>query len=347
MLYVGSLDPGGTCIQRMNALQDLGHTVIPVDVRSFLHDAHPAVDWVRRRLLWSPGIKSLNRFLTELAVSERPDLLWVDKGVFLHAGALRRIRAGSSALLVHYNPDDPFGGYGSGWRLFLEAVQEYDVHLVPRSPNVEEYRRLGAREVIRFRWAFDRNVHRPAVVTPADRLRFGGPVGFIGDFENERAAFIRFLGDRGIPVRVWGPNWRHFRGHGSVRVEGRPLWNSDYRTAICSFDINLGFLRQSNRDQSTTRSVEIPACGGFLLAERTREHLDLFEEGKEAEFFDTPNELLEKITYYLAHDLDRRRIATAGRERCLRSGWSYHDELSRLLIIIQRSARASSTAMHR
>jgi len=41
--------------------------------------------------------------------------------------------------------------------------------------------------------------------------------------------------------------------------------------------------------------VEIPACGSLLLAERTPEHLELFEEGREAEFYGTEQEMLEKI----------------------------------------------------
>ena len=68
-----------------------------------------------------------------------------------------------------------------------------------------------------------------------------------------------------------------------------------------------------------------------MLAERTDEHLELFEEGKEAEFFTSREEMLEKARYYLAHSQERQRIAAAGRERCLRSGYSYHDRLRKIL----------------
>ena len=33
ILYVGSLEPGGTSLQRMQALIDLGHDVVPVNGR--------------------------------------------------------------------------------------------------------------------------------------------------------------------------------------------------------------------------------------------------------------------------------------------------------------------------
>jgi spore maturation protein CgeB len=115
--------------------------------------------------------------------------------------------------------------------------------------------------------------------------------------------------------------------HELLVIEGRPLYGDSYAKALCSFDICLGFLCKANRDLQTTRTVEIPACQRFMLAERSAEQSELFEEGNEAEFFESTEELLRKIRFYLAHPEERMRIAAAGRERCLRSGYSNQERL--------------------
>ena len=76
--------------------------------------------------------------------------------------------------------------------------------------------------------------------------------------------------------------------------------------------------------------MEVPACGQFLLAERNEEHLQLFREGIEAEFYETREELVKKIDYYLSHDPERETIAAAGRQRCL-AGYSNQDRLKDML----------------
>ena len=80
--------------------------------------------------------------------------------------------------------------------------------------------------------------------------------------------------------------------HPNLVIENRPIYGEDYVKGLCATRINLCFLRKINRDLQTDRTMEIPACGAFMLAERTDEHLRLFAEGKEAAHFDSNEELL-------------------------------------------------------
>ena len=67
-----------------------------------------------------------------------------------------------------------------------------------------------------------------------------------------------------------------------------------------------------------------------MLAERTDEHLSYFEEGKEAEFFSSINELIDKVKYYLSHEDQRIQIAQSGRNRCIHSGYTYKHRLKEI-----------------
>jgi len=334
ILYVGQLNDGATCAHRMRVLKDLGHQITPFNVVDYLESGHWLVRAIRYRWTVGPGIRKINHDLLAAAKAARPDLIWIDKGQIFWPETIRSLK--QYAPVIHYNPDDPFGLIRHGWRHFKRAIPEYDVHLVPRAVNVDEYRNAGAKHVARYYWSYHPDIHRPREISQADRQRLGGPVGFIGTYEPPRGEAVYHLARHGIDVRVWGSGWQKFnRSHEHLTLERRSLFDDAYATGLCAFDINLGFLMKANRDLITQRSVEIPACGKFLLAERTSEHLQLFEEGKEAEFFDGHGELLEKTRYYLAHPAERETIAAAGRLRCLRDGYSNHDRLKELLQQVQ------------
>ncbi|HEX4644788.1 MAG TPA: glycosyltransferase, partial [Verrucomicrobiae bacterium] len=109
----------------------------------------------------------------------------------------------------------------------------------------------------------------------------------------------------------------------------------DYAGVVSRSRISLGFVSSSNGDEYTMRTFEIPACGGFLLAERTPTHQELFTEGKEAEFFSSTEECAEKIRFYLERESVRMKIAERGYQRCLESDYSLRRRMDEAIEGIQ------------
>ena len=341
IVYVGPLWYGGTCLQRMEALRQLGHQILPVDTEpeDVRRKSQRFSCRVKRKLFGPSDLANANRKILAACQQKEFDIVWIDKGITIKPETLLEVKEMYPKVkLVHYNPDDPFGAIRSGWKSFLMCAPYYDVHFVPREQNLAEYKKLGCKNVYFFYKGFNPNLHRPLSISEEERAMLGGQVGFIGSAEKERAQSIAFLAEKGIRVKVWGHKWTRWQKklRAKFAVAGPSQYGQQYAKIINSFDINLGFLRKINRDQQTSRSIEIPACGAFMLAERTKEHLELFEEGKEAEFFGSNEELLEKVRYYLAHPQQRKQIAAAGRERCLKSGYSNQERLKQMLTIIER-----------
>jgi hypothetical protein len=341
--YCGALWEGSTAKMRLEALQRLGHTVVGVDTTCPLSGLHSI--WVRaaRKAGWTIDTAGANRALLELAKQHQIEVVWIDKGLTIQPKTLRKLREMAPGVrLVHYSVDDMSGKHNQS-RQYLAGIPLYDLHTTTKSYNVAELQAMGATSVLLVNNACCPILHRPIVVSSEDRGRLGGAVGFIGGFEKQRADAIWFLVTNGIPVRVWGEGWGRgwfgrgwkewaaFHRHPGLKVEDRAVFGAEYVEAICSFDINLGFLRRLNRDLQTTRSVEIPACGAFMLAERTAEHQQLFQEGVEADFFSNPEELLKKCRHYITHSEERSQIARTGHQRCKRSDYSYDRQLSDVL----------------
>ncbi|MBW7905782.1 MAG: glycosyltransferase [Phycisphaerae bacterium] len=326
ILYIGILAPEGfsTCTQRLRALEALGHDVVGLDTVP-PHVQRRQASFVGRavRKLFGPvDWAGVNRAARRAAQRERFDVLWVDAGRTIGAGTLRCFKRHSpDTLLVHYNPDDPFGGLSHDWGRFMPALPLFDVHLVPRIVNLADYRAAGARRVVQVVpfWGFSPSVHRPVEVEPAERQRLHAAVGFVGMAEEQRARSLARLAEAGVGVKIWGDGWETWKKRLNARFElaGPSQWGDPYARILSCTDISVAFLRKANRDLHTSRSIEIPACGGFMLAERSSEHAQLFEEGREAAYFGDDDELIEKVRYYLAHADERQRIAAAGHARCL------------------------------
>lgn len=275
--------------------------------------------------------------LKQLVRNFKPDLIFFDKCPWLTSQSLRKLRAVGSRNMVmaHYNPDDPFGEFAYGWNDFLKAVPEYDVHFIPKEVSIPEYEQYGARRVYVFDRSYDPSLHFPYRLNESERLKYSCDIGFIGSWAPHREKVIAELIQSGIKVAVWGDGWSKGQFKGVIYPHwcGGGQFNEDYSKAISGMKIALHFLRRENRDEQDSRTFEIPACGTFMLGERSPAHENLFIDGEEAVFFD-PNsveDLKKKIAYYMANPDERECIAKRGLARCQQSGYDHESRMKELL----------------
>jgi spore maturation protein CgeB len=348
ILYAGELSSGSTSRMRADTLEALGHKVHSISTnwsaKSKLTRALQAASY---RIGFPVDGASANKRLLQLVPQLSPEALWIDKGLVIKPSTLRRLKKIEPRMrIVSYAVDDMYARHNQS-RYYVRSVPIYDLHITTKSYNVHELKQLGARHVAFVDNAYDPSVHRPMQLSNEEREWYGSPVGFIGTYEEDRAAAILALAQEGLRVKVWGNGWRKMTGaHNLLAIMNQALLAEEYAKAICAFDINLCFLRKMNRDVQTQRSVEIPACGSFMLAERTNEHQRLFREGVEAEFFGSTHELVTKCKRYLDDPQSRGAVAAAGRNRVLGSGYSYRDQLSHVLRLVQAEhSRAAASSL--
>lgn len=352
VLFLGEISRGQTSHMRMRALARLGHTVQGLNTM----EPWKRASWLKRQLQrrFSRGsvIDEINRSVLDAARAFRPDLIWGEKQEFLKVNTLAALRQ-LGARLVHFTPDPYFSLAWKRTPLMDKAIGSFDVLVYCKSYERKPYAALG-KPLIYMPLGYCDEVHRPV---PTEDPRWHCAVGFLGGWEPRREHLLHIVAAVGADLKIRGGYWEFLRdgrwtprryiilkqlaGNAQFRIhrdevlgsvwQGDEVYGDDYARALSGAKIGLGLLRKVCPDQHTTRTFEIPACGSMLLADRTDEHRELFEEGKEAEFFASDEELMDKVRFYCGYESGRQRIAQAGFERCVKSKYAYIHRLEGVL----------------
>jgi spore maturation protein CgeB len=368
ILFVGYLGRGQTSGMRCAALQRLGHDVVAVDAGEIWKGAGYLTRQLGERSAKGARVNRLNESVLRAAQQQKPTLVWAEKQEYLRPDTIRQLSS-RGAFTLHYNPDPYFTLAWKRTRLADECLRVYDALVVTKRYELEEYRRHAKGAIIYSPLGYDLLGHAP----PASPLATPqSEVVFVGGWEPRRERLLSKAVNVTRDVAMWGYGWgiaqrsrvnplRALRlgrlapgplyfgtphpalEHALREGEGSngEIYEDRYAAVVAGSRIALGFLREVCPDQHTTRTFEIPAIGGFMLADRTDEHLEFFEEGREAEYFASDDEYVEKLQYYLRNEDARARIARAGHRRCVTAGYSYDDRLREVLSTLNlRSSRS-------
>jgi spore maturation protein CgeB len=354
ILFLGEIGIGQTSRMRMRAFERLGHEVEGVNTVAPWKRASWLQRQVQRRLQFGSIPRSINRAVLDKARLFHPDLIWAEKQEYLKLETVDELRR-LGARLVHFTPDPYFFLKWKRTRLMDQAIGAFDVLVYCKSYERRDFEALR-KPLIYMPLGYCDEVHRPL---PSGDAKWSCAVGFVGGWELRREQFLHSIAAANMDLKIWGKYWdflrdgrwsprrhivmRQLAGDAKERVrihrdepigrawQGDEVYDDDYARALTGAKIGLGFLRVVCPDQHTTRTFEIPACGSMLLADRTDEHREFFEEGKEADFFGPEDEFLDKVKFYSSHESTRARLAEAGYRRCIDGRYAYIHRLKTAL----------------
>lgn len=107
--------------------------------------------------------------------------------------------------------------------------------------------------------------------------------------------------------------------HSFFQWRVKPLSPQELPQYYCNTKIGIN-LHWGNAETGNTRLYELPANGVMQLCDRGAGNAtaDIFEEDKEIVLYDTIDEAIDKIKFYLKNDSHREKIALAGYKRVMR-----------------------------
>jgi spore maturation protein CgeB len=125
--------------------------------------------------------------------------------------------------------------------------------------------------------------------------------------------------------------WRTFQCYPSVRRLRRSNLGERYGLAmlqtLADSRVTLNMHGYAVRTAANIRLFEATGAGTCLLTDWKDDLPSVFEPDREVVAFRSHEECVEKLRYLLDHEEERRKIAAAGQERCLRD----HDIGGRIL----------------
>jgi spore maturation protein CgeB len=274
--------------------------------------------------LWAPEAAALGG--AALCVADFVDCA---RDVRRTAGLRRRL-VRARVPFVALNRDAPFNRGVHPLRLaVLRRLKPFDAYATHSMQGAGRY----ARRTLYCPNAARESIYRVSdaeLTALRDPARYRWDVSFLGNLDvarfSEHARRVAFLQALSARMEEWGIRTL-FRDSAGVPVD-------EQIDIMQASRINLSAMAACDSDAEASwglpeRCYGVPACGGFLLADRRRHAAEDFAEDERAEYDDF-DDCVRKIRHFLANFGEARAIAERARARVERDH-GYRNRAARLL----------------
>lgn len=346
LLFPGVLSPGSNSGSMARAFARCGPMVNCVDQGNYLPMPHSRRLFVRGIycLLYPLFLRQYNdRVAAELRLF-RPDLMVVYKGTSFEPRSLQLAR---ELGVTCYNIYPDVSAFTHGPHI-PRCIPLYHHIFTTKSFGIHDFQQhFSVKGISYLPHGYDPELHRPMHVSPDLQRQFGADASFIGTWSPKKETYLGAVAaqNRDVNLRIWGEQWEKCKSAIlKPHIVGKGILGVLYPLGIQCSRLNIALLSEgragsSSGDQTTARTFEIPASSGFMLHERTEELLGFFEEGKETACFGSPDELAEKVRYYLDHEPEREQIRLVAHRRCV----AEHSMDARAAVVLEQFLATRAT----
>ena len=344
ILFLGSKWWGSDCKSLSSAFRSKGHALIEVDPEDYF-----PIRWsnfmlkVIRKLTKPIILQDYNRAVLRYVDNSSIDFVLASKGNLLKASTIRAFRGRGIPVYCFY-PDVSFRDQEKEIR---QSIAAYNCIFTTKSFHLKDQRLVSMLNDIRLvRHGYDPAVHRILELDSVSRRRYVCDISFVGAWSSKKEKVLTQIITKfpDLDIKIWGPGWERSGAVTAAHWQGRAIRGDELVIQYSSAKINLGILSDaksdtSSGDQVTTRTWHIPACGGFLLHEKSDELSNYFKLGTEVTTYESVEDLVQKIQLYIDKDDLRMSIARAGHKRCMESGYNYELTVRKILDYHSKKSR--------
>ncbi|WP_068620041.1 CgeB family protein [Paenibacillus tuaregi] len=275
-----------------------------------------------------------------LADQHRPDLVLALDGMELRAEEVAAVRAMGIRTAV-WLTDDPY--YTD---ITVHLAPHYDYVFTLELNCISFYQQIGCANVHYLPFGAFTEHYKPVRTMSAIRRE----ISFIGSAYWNRVNFlspiIGSLMERGLGINgIWWDRLPEYAQYADRIELGK--WMGPRETAeVYSGSKIVINLHRSHEDDTVNnnairlhadspnpRTFEIAASGTLQLIDQRADLARFYTPGVEIETYESPQELLEKVDFYLTHEKERRDIALRALERTY-SEHTYAHRINEMFTVI-------------
>lgn len=214
-----------------------------------------------------------------------------------------------------------------------EKLSGFDLILTSFPHFVERFKNIGIASEY-FRIGFE-----ASILNKLKNLPKKYEAVFVGGISRHHQSFIEIFEylAKNTDIDFWGYGAKKLSPNSPILAKHHgEAWGLDMYNILYNAKISINrHIDTAENNANNMRLYESTGVGAMLITDHKDNICEMFEVGKEIETYKTKEELLEKVNYYLTHEDERKKIATAGQKRTLK-GHTYEIRMVELVNLLNK-----------